>query len=76
MLKHPKRPRDPFALAVKIGREATGQDPKPPPPEEPSEMAARGRKGGKVGGRARANAMTPEQRSEVARKAARARWGK
>jgi hypothetical protein len=33
-----------------------------------------GRKGGLKGGKARAANMTPEQRSEAARQAARARW--
>jgi hypothetical protein len=35
-----------------------------------------GRRGGKKGGPARAANMTPEQRSESARKAVRARWTK
>jgi hypothetical protein len=35
-----------------------------------------GKKGGKKGGPARAAAMTPEQRSESARKAVQARWAK
>ena len=35
-----------------------------------------GREGGKLGGKARAARMTPEQRRRSARKAARARWGK
>jgi hypothetical protein len=35
-----------------------------------------GRKGGKKSGVARLTKLTPEQRSEVARKAAVARWGK
>jgi hypothetical protein len=35
---------------------------------------ALGRKGGKVGGRARADSMTPEERTDSARKAAAARW--
>jgi hypothetical protein len=35
-----------------------------------------GKKGGKVGGPARAAAMTAEQRSESARKAVQARWAK
>lgn len=34
-----------------------------------------GRRGGLVGGNARAKKLTPEQRSEIAKKAARARWG-
>jgi hypothetical protein len=37
---------------------------------------ALGRKGGKKGGPARAAKLTPEQRSESARNAVRARWGK
>ena len=39
-------------------------------------MSAMGRKGGKVGGKRRLTTMTPEQRREVAVKAATARWGK
>jgi hypothetical protein len=34
-----------------------------------------GRKGGEVGGLVRTEKLTPEQRSEIAKKAARARWG-
>lgn len=37
---------------------------------------ALGRKGGKKGGPARAAAMTPQERSEAARKAVQARWAK
>jgi len=37
---------------------------------------ALGRKGGKKGGPARAASMTPEERSESARKAVLARWAK
>jgi hypothetical protein len=39
-------------------------------------LAQLGKKGGKKGGPARAAAMTPEQRSESARKAVQARWAK
>jgi hypothetical protein len=35
-----------------------------------------GLKGGAKGGRARMETLTPEERRELARKAARARWGK
>lgn len=35
-----------------------------------------GRLGGLVGGRKRAAALSPERRSEIARQAADARWGK
>jgi hypothetical protein len=34
------------------------------------------RRGGKIGGKSRAQAMTPEKRKEVARKASAARWAK
>ena len=34
-----------------------------------------GRRGGLKGGRARADKLTPEQRSAIARRAAAARWG-
>jgi hypothetical protein len=37
---------------------------------------ALGRLGGLKGGKARANRLTPEHRSEIARKAAHARWQK
>jgi hypothetical protein len=46
------------------------------PPEMKEYLAKMGKKGGKKGGPARAAAMTPEQRSESARKAVRARWAK
>jgi hypothetical protein len=35
-----------------------------------------GRLGGKKGGHARAKKLTAEQRSDIARRAAQARWGK
>jgi len=35
-----------------------------------------GRRGGKKGGKARAAALSPERRSEIARKASAARWAK
>jgi hypothetical protein len=43
--------------------------------KDPAAVAL-GRKGGKKGGPARAAAMTPEERSESARKAVLARWAK
>lgn len=47
-----------------------------PAPEKNPAAQALGRLGGLKGGKARAAAMTPEQRKEVAKKAAEARWGK
>lgn len=46
------------------------------PSELRAYLAKLGKKGGKRGGPARAAAMTPEQRSESARKAVQARWKK
>jgi hypothetical protein len=72
-----KRPTDPNELAKQLVDEATGAQPKRDPDEgkDPAAVAL-GRKGGLKGGRARAERMTPEQRSEAARKAAAARWKK
>jgi hypothetical protein len=72
MANHPKRPRDPAQLAKFIVDIATGEAEEAPIPSK-SEPKARG---GKIGGRARADALTPEQRSEIARKGAQRRWGK
>lgn len=69
-------PRDPNQLAKAVVDFATGQR-EPDPPARPKDPAAvaLGRKGGLKGGKARAASMTAEQRSDSARKAARARWG-
>jgi hypothetical protein len=76
-----KRPRDPVQLGKLIGDILTGQveDRAPLPIEDPNKDQAAvslGRKGGLKGGVARAAKMTPERRAEIARKAAKARWGK
>jgi hypothetical protein len=46
------------------------------PPEVSAAAAALGRRGGLKGGPARAAALTAKKRSEIAKAAARARWGK
>lgn len=46
------------------------------PPDVHSFFVAMGRKGGKIGGRALAAKLTPEERKENARKAVLARWAK
>lgn len=45
-------------------------------PEKLSYRVEAGRKGGKIGGKARLIKMTPEKREEVARQAAKKRWSK
>lgn len=72
-----KRPRDLNQIAKFIVDQASGEVPKEePPPVKNAAAVALGRLGGKKGGAARAAALTPEQRSEIARKAAAKRWGK
>ena len=72
-----RRPRDVNALARQLVNEATGEAPPfdPDAGKDPAAVAL-GRRGGLKGGKARAERMTPEERSESARKAAEARWGK
>lgn len=57
---------------------ATGEAPPEIDDDEGKDPAAvaLGRKGGLKGGKARAEKMTPEERSAMARKAALSRWGR
>lgn len=71
-----KRPADFNLRALEIVEEATGQKPKKEPPEKNPAAVALGRLGGKKGGKARAAKLTAEERSEIARLAAAARWKK
>ena len=73
----PKRPRDPNQLAKSIVDIATGQvsDKDPDSGKDPAAVSL-GRRGGLKGGKARAAKLTPEQRSEIAKKAAAKRWKK
>ena len=87
--RRPKRPRDLNQLAHQVFLESIGERPKaaeppavvvasavpPEPPKNPNAVAL-GRLGAAKGGKARASSMTPEQRRELARKAALARWKK
>ena len=64
-------------LAKRIVDEATGEEPITPPPPQKNQAAVElGRLGGKKGGKARAESLTPEQRSDIAKKAAQKRWSK
>jgi hypothetical protein len=65
----PKRPRDPNQLAKSIIDIATGQQPSPVDDRDPAAVAM-----GKKGGKARADSLTAEERSEIAKKAAAKRW--
>lgn len=80
MAKHPKRPRDTNQLAKLMVDILTGQveDHEPTSKERGKDPAAvsLGRRGGLKGGKARAAAMTADQRADAARKAAKSRWRK
>jgi hypothetical protein len=67
-----KRPSDPNSLAAMIVAESTTEE----PPKKNPHAVALGRKGGKIGGKARAKALTAERKREIAKAAAEARWGK
>jgi hypothetical protein len=86
-----KKKETDFAItAFRVVQEATGQyqpkskKEKAQNSKEPAQNSegknpnavALGRLGGLKGGKARASKMTPEQRKELAQKAARARWKK
>ena len=65
-------------LAARVLAEVTGAKPRTPDPDagkDPAAMA-RGLKGGAKGGPARASALPPSVRREIAKKAAAARWAK
>ena len=69
-----KRPRDPSELAKQVFDIGTGE-------EEDTVSASKRRPsakraGGLAGSKSRAQKLTPEQRSEIARIAAQARWKK
>lgn len=77
MPKRSSKPRDLNSMAAAIVAQATSDDPAPDPDEGKNPAAvALGRLGGQKGGKARAAKLSPEQRSEIARRAARTRWSK
>ena len=75
MTKTPKRPRDPNQLAKLIVDIATGET-HDATDSDKGPMSTLGRAGGLRGGRARAEKLPKEQRAEIARQAAAARWRK
>lgn len=71
-MANPKRPRDINSLAKYIVDLTTGDATEP----EVSVKAKAGKLGGLKGGKARNEALTPEERSEIAKKGAEAKWQK
>lgn len=66
-----KRPADVIGAAIKIAQIATGEI-----EEKVDESKKLARKGGLIGGKSRAEKLSPAKRKAIAQKAAKARWGK
>lgn len=79
MAKKKPRPRDPNQLGKLIVALSVGDEEEalPPAPDDSGKNAAAvelGRRGGLVGGAARAKSLSAKRRKEIASKAAKARW--
>ena len=83
----PKRIRNPKLDTVQNARrvmlESVGEVPDPPPELPPPSrslisqvMAEMGRKGGRIGGKRRLETLSGRRRSQIAKRAAQARWSK
>jgi hypothetical protein len=64
-----KRPADAIGRAIHIAKIATGEI-----DDEREEASSAAAQLGRLGGKKRAENMSPERRAEIARKAAAARW--
>ena len=64
-----KRPADVIGCAITVAKIATGEI------EEEEENLSGRIRSGKASGKARAEKLTKQQRSKIAKKAAEARWG-
>jgi len=71
--RRPQRPRDPSQLGKLIVDLSVGEVTESAPLPDPGTEYAR--KGGLKGGKARAAALTPKRRREIALNAAKRRWG-
>jgi hypothetical protein len=72
MAKH--KGRDFAVTALRVVEAAIGEHLEDGSPLEPEKTTSKRAEGGKKGGPARARSLTPEQRKQIAEKAARARW--
>jgi hypothetical protein len=76
-MKQSKMPADPNRRAkatIDIIDAILDRWPEPVPQEKDPERVARGKLGGARGGKLRAERLSPERPSEIARKAAQSRW--
>jgi len=73
-------PKDSNKRAYEIFRLSTEEPEEKLPAPEKSEiskyLAEIGRKGGLIGGKSRAEKLSPKKRKDIATRAAKARWGK
>ncbi len=76
MEKKKRRPKDIAQLAYQIVQEATQEPTDKTQPEKNPAAVALGRLGGLRGGPARAKKLSSKKRKEIAKNAAKARWGK
>jgi len=65
-----KRPADVIGAAIKVAKIATGEI------EDKITEKEYTRKAGKIGGKARAEKLSPQKRKQIAKKAATTRWQK
>lgn len=75
-MKRTPRPRDPVQLGKLMVDIMSGQTPDATDDGKDESASSMGRKGGLTGGMARSKVLSPERRSEIASKAAAARWTK
>lgn len=71
-----KRPRDPNQLAKLMVDIASGEVQDTVSSKKKAPASRRGHAGGVAGGKARAKALSEDERAEIARTAAQARWKK
>lgn len=64
-----KRPADVIGAGIKVAKIATGEI-----EDEREELSSAAAELGRKGGKARADALSPQRRAEIARKAAKERW--
>jgi hypothetical protein len=68
--KGEKRPADVIGAAIMVARIATHEI------EDNAGEAPNRAKGGRIGGKRRSEALSPERRAEIAKAAAKKRWNK
>jgi hypothetical protein len=70
------RDHDFFVNARRVVEQAIGEHIDGSPLVNQGSRAVAGSKGGKIGGKARAEKLSAQRRKEIAQKAAKARWAK